>query len=148
MKAMNPANVKEEDDEEGEEEEQVVPAPTKRQKKEDKKIAAQKKQELLKKVFKPHVNWSRHDYDTHDGLYERICPTGGPGGLACCEVCSSAYSRYLLATAHDVEIQSIHNAGKEVEECIGFMKETRDKLQYKVQVARQQAPPLKHDVEV
>jgi len=113
--------------------------------KEEKVVATKSKQELLNKVFKPHVEWTRHDFDTHDRLYEQLCPTGGPGGLACCEVCSSAYSRYLNQTSQDIEVQSIHNAGTEVQECIGFMKVTRDKLQKKVIAARRQAPPLKRD---
>ena len=87
----------------------------------------------------------KHDYDIHERLYEQLCPTGGPGGLACCEVCSAAYSRYLNQTSQDIETQSIHNAGTEVKECIGFMKETRDKLQKKVAAARTQAPPVKQD---
>lgn len=106
------------------------------------------KQELLDKVFKPHVEWTRHDYDTHDGLYEQLCPTGGPGGLACCAFCSTAYSRFLNQTSRDLEGQSIHNAGKEVEECMEFMGDTRDVLEKKMQVARTQPPPLRRDVAV
>lgn len=116
--------------------------------KEQKVAATQSKQELLSKVFKPHVEWTKHDYDTHERLYKQLCPTGGPGGLACCEVCSSAYSRYLNQTSQDIGVQSVHNAGTEVQECIGFMNETRNKLQKKVVVARKQAPPLKRDFAV
>ena len=101
--------------------------------------------ELLQKVFSSHVEWTRHDYDTHDRLYEQLCPTGGPGGLVCCEVCSTAYSRYLNQTSTDLGVQTVHQVGKEVEELVGFMHETRSKLQKKVFLARQQAPPLKRD---
>jgi hypothetical protein len=45
------------------------------------------KEEMLEKIFTPHVAWTHHDCDTHDGLYEQLCPTGGPGGLACCQAC-------------------------------------------------------------
>lgn len=110
-----------------------------------KEASSQLQQELLNKVFKPHVQWTKHDYDTHDRLYEQLCPTGGPGGLTCCEVCSSAYSRYLTQTSQDVEEQSIHHAATEVQECTDFMKETQEKLRTKVKAARQQAPPLPRD---
>lgn len=113
--------------------------------KEQKVAANDKKKELLQKVFASHVEWTPHDYDTHDGLYEQLCPTGGPGGLVCCEVCSTAYSRYLNQTSTDLDEQTVHQVGKEVQELVGFTQETRNKLQTKVIVARQQAPPLKRD---
>jgi hypothetical protein len=96
---------------------------------------------LLQQVFAPAVEWTPHDYDGHNKLYEQLCPTGGPGGLICCQTCASAYSRYLTQTANDIEVQTIHNIGKEVQELVGFMEETRSKLQDKVGLARQQDPP-------
>jgi hypothetical protein len=113
---------------------------------EEQKVASTKtKKELLEKVFSSHVEWTRHDFDTHDRLYEQLCPTGGPGGLVCCEVCATAYSRFLNQTSTDLDTQTVHQVGKEVQELVGFMKETRSKLQKKVALARTQAPPLKRD---
>lgn len=129
------------DDAEDEEEEVETPLADKKRP----AVPYSNKKELLNKVFRPHVQWTKHDYDTHDRLYEQLCPSGGPGGLTCCEVCSAAYSRYLTQTAQDVEVQTIHNAGMEIKECTEFMKDTQKKLQDKVQVARTKAPPLPRD---
>lgn len=96
---------------------------------------------LLQQIFAPDIEWTPHDYDGHDNVYEQLCPTGGPGGLICCQFCVSAYSRYLSQTANDIEVQTIHNIGTEVRELVGFMEETRNKLQDKVGLARRQAPP-------
>lgn len=96
---------------------------------------------LLHHAFAPDIEWTPHDYDGHDNLYEQLCPAGGPGGLICCQFCVSAYSQYLTQTANEIEVQTIHNIGKEVQELIGFMKQTRNKLQDKVGLARRQAPP-------
>lgn len=108
---------------------------------EEKQEEVAKAPALLQQVFAPAVEWAAHDYDAHDNLYEQLCPTGGPGGLICCQTCASAYSRYLTQTANDIEVQTIHNIGKEVQELVGFMEETRSKLQDKIGLARQQGPP-------
>ena len=103
-------------------------------------------EEVLQKVFTPHVTWTRHDYDL-DGLYQQLCPTGGPGGLACCHVCSLAYSNFLNRTSQDLDVQATHNAATEVQECLKFMQETRDTLDTKMTIARTQPIPLKRGVE-
>ena len=100
------------------------------------------KEEMLHKVFTPHVTWTRHDYDLDDGLYQQLCPTGGPGGLACCHVCSFAYSNFLNQTSRDLDVQATHNAATEVQECLQFMDETRNKLHMKMNTARTQPIPL------
>ena len=112
-------------------------------------VAEEKKQEewasapaiLHHHVFAPDIEWTPHDFSKHDNLYEQLCPSGGPGGLICCQFCVSAYSQYLTQTANDIEVQTIHNISKEVQELIGFMKQTRNKRQDKLDLARRQAPP-------
>jgi hypothetical protein len=47
----------------------------------------------------------------------------------------------LTQTANDIEVQTIHNIGNEVQELVGFMEETRSKLQDKIGLARQQGLP-------
>jgi hypothetical protein len=108
---------------------------------EEKQEEVAKAPAMLQRVFAPAVEWAPHDYDAHDNLYEQLCPMGGPGGLICCQTCASAYSGYLTQTANDIEVQTIHNIGKEVQELVGYIEETRSKLQDKVGLARQQDPP-------
>jgi hypothetical protein len=49
----------------------------------------------------------------------------------------------LNQTSQDLDVQATHNAVMEVQECLQFMQETRDKLQTKMKIARTQAVPLK-----
>ena len=69
------------------------------------------------------------------------CPKGGPGGLICCEGCSDAFSRFLTITALDAEHQTRHNVGKEVQELLGYVEESRFGIMTAVQVARKQPLP-------
>ena len=96
---------------------------------------------ILQQVFAPYIVWTPHDYDSQPNLHEQLCPTGGPGGLVCCHVCASAYSRYLAQAVTDMDTQNLEHAGNEVQELMGFMDETRSKLQGKVRLAQHQKPP-------
>jgi hypothetical protein len=53
----------------------------------------------------------------------------------------------LNQTSQDLDVQATHNAVMEVQECLQFMQETRDKLQTKMKIARTQAVPLKRHLE-
>ena len=69
------------------------------------------------------------------------CPSGGPGGLICCDYCSAAFSKLLADTAKDAEVQTRHNVGKEVQELLGYLDENRFALMIAVQAARNDPLP-------
>ena len=72
--------------------------------------------------------------------YKEVCPTGGPGGLICCEHCSQKYSTYLNRMSCDMEIQKRHKCGKQIEELMTFLEQSREELDQSMIKARQIIP--------
>ena len=92
----------------------------------------------LRPSYRKDVIWEPHTFD-EKGIPK--CPIGGPGGLICCSDCSSAFSGFLTDTARDAELQTRHNVGKEVQELLGYVEESRFAIMTAVQVARKQPLP-------
>lgn len=66
--------------------------------------------------------------DTTPTTYEP-CPSGGPGGLICCSYCTTAYSRFLVNTAKEMEAQSVFRVGQEVSEILEMLEDAKQRLQ-------------------
>jgi hypothetical protein len=108
-------------------------------------------QQPTENAFNPEIIFARDvEFSPHplgggpfgSQSYNQACPTGGPGGLICCDVCCTAYSQYLTQTAKDIELQRTEKAGKEVNEILEFLEEGRAALDRAAKVARKIIPPL------
>jgi hypothetical protein len=95
-------------------------------------------------LFAPDIHWTPHPFDGKEEnvSYSNICPTGGPGGLICCEVCTATYSKYLSATYQDVEEQRTSKVAGELTQLVGFMTNTKKKLGKTVRRARKKSIPI------
>lgn len=84
-----------------------------------------------------NMEWTPHDLDSEP----QVCPDGGPSGLACCETCAYAYSRFMTRTVQDMEGRRMEAVANNVEELLGYIEETRMQLMVTAQAARQKPPP-------
>ena len=81
--------------------------------------------------------------DTNDiSSYGEACIDAGPGGLICCEDCSSKYNAYLTSTMDDVETQRMNKGIHEVTEILDILNEKKDKLKEAADCAKMKLPPL------
>lgn len=78
--------------------------------------------------------WNQSEFDSHVKTYDK-CPTGGPGGLICCALCSSSYSRLLTNTAKEMETQTVAKIGREVCELVELLRDAQLRLQQAVDVS-------------
>lgn len=86
--------------------------------------------------------WSESAFDGKDESYfEALCPSGGPGGLICCAVCSKIYSNFLSQTAKDIEVQKTRKIAEEAKEMIKFIEQGRTELDRSVSAAKRRVPP-------
>jgi len=92
-------------------------------------------------LFARDLNWTPHVFDKPDISYSMLCPHGGPGGLVCCEACTSTYSNFLSKTAKDMETQRIANLGSEVKELIQFTRDAKSRLSESVKTTRRKPVP-------
>lgn len=70
---------------------------------------------------------AENDIDDDTPTYSP-CPNGGPGGLICCSHCTASYSRSLSNTAKEMELQSIANAGQEMNEILDLLADAKQRL--------------------
>jgi hypothetical protein len=95
-----------------------------------------------KKLFITEVSWTAATTWEEGVSYDKCCPTGGPGGLICCQACAKLYSSYLDTTVKDLEIQRTHKIGSEVKEILGYLEKEKTDLDRVAAVARRKAPPI------
>jgi hypothetical protein len=60
------------------------------------------------------------------------CPHGGPGGLICCEHCTSHYSNKLSKTGSELEAHLVSKIGIEVSELMELLSDAQSRLQQAV----------------
>lgn len=93
-------------------------------------------------VFAKEVDFRPYSFGSHGESYNQACPTGGPGGLICCEECAKKYSRYLSNTVKDMEVHRVNRNGREVQELLEFLQQGRTTLDHAYSVAEKKIPPL------
>jgi hypothetical protein len=74
--------------------------------------------------------------------YDEACIDAGPGGLICCEDCSSKYNAYLTSTIDDAETQRMNKGTQEVTEILDILNEKKDMLKGAADSAKMKIPPL------
>mmetsp|Transcript_12098 Transcript_12098/g.34661 ORF Transcript_12098/g.34661 Transcript_12098/m.34661 type:complete len:507 (-) Transcript_12098:109-1629(-) len=74
--------------------------------------------------------------------YDRSCPEGGPGGLICCERCSTNYHLFLTRTSEDMETYRMNKEAGEVTEILEFLNQKKQILKDAVNNAKTKIPPL------
>mmetsp|Transcript_15284 Transcript_15284/g.21298 ORF Transcript_15284/g.21298 Transcript_15284/m.21298 type:complete len:321 (+) Transcript_15284:167-1129(+) len=94
-----------------------------------------------KNHFQHDVDWTPHTFDSQTHSYENTCPTGGPGGLICCEMCANVYSQYMSQTATELEAVCVEKVEKEAKELMGFLRDSHAKLNDAVENARRKPAP-------
>mmetsp|Transcript_9828 Transcript_9828/g.20423 ORF Transcript_9828/g.20423 Transcript_9828/m.20423 type:complete len:371 (-) Transcript_9828:27-1139(-) len=122
-------------DEREEEEEQETPE--KEEKKEEKVIEAQVDRSA--EIFSKDITWRSLPEETSE---DESCPTGGPGGLICCESCSARFNLLLTRTSEDVESHRMIKESGEVTEILGLLAQKKSELKEAVNVASKKIPPL------
>lgn len=100
-------------------------------------------------IFTQDVQWTSHVFDLKgkDGkfAYQMSCPTGGPGGLICCDQCTKAYSNYMSNSTKNIEEQKSQNVCQEVTDIVQFLDDAKSKLDKAVKLVQQRTGrgPLK-----
>lgn len=85
-------------------------------------------------ALKREVVWSQSEFDAHVATYSK-CPTGGPGGLICCEPCTQSYSTLLNDTTKEMESQTVSTVGREVSELIELLYDAQVRLKQALDLA-------------
>lgn len=98
------------------------------------------------KVFTEEVAWTPVEAWKEGDSYDKICSTGGPGGLICCQECAKKYSTFMEDTMKDLEVQRTHKLGTDVKEIIGLLDQARTDLERIGSIARKKPPPIKRRV--
>lgn len=97
-------------------------------------------------IFSKEITWrpltTSSENDDDDFAYDQSCPDGGPGGLICCDSCSSKYNLFLTKTSEDVETLRVIKESGEVTEILGFLGQKKDILKDAVNSAKTKIPPL------
>jgi hypothetical protein len=89
------------------------------------------KSTTLPTFFAKTIEWTPHAYDEAPNdtpAYESSCPSGGPGGLICCEICTRKYSQFLSTTSKDIETQKTKQVNEEVMQLLGFLSGAKEQL--------------------
>mmetsp|Transcript_10304 Transcript_10304/g.28436 ORF Transcript_10304/g.28436 Transcript_10304/m.28436 type:complete len:440 (+) Transcript_10304:26-1345(+) len=74
--------------------------------------------------------------------YKMLCPTGGPGGLICCSICTANYSKFMMETEQNLENQETEQLGWETTTLVHLLKQTKRRLQQSIPAARKVPPPV------
>lgn len=111
-----------------------------------KKIHETKDEEAAKnqkeiKVFTEEITWNPTEVWKEGDSYDKICPTGGPGGLICCHDCAKKYCSFLDETMKDLEVQRTHKLGNEVKEIVSLLEKSKNELEQIGCAARRKPPP-------
>mmetsp|Transcript_14784 Transcript_14784/g.21864 ORF Transcript_14784/g.21864 Transcript_14784/m.21864 type:complete len:723 (-) Transcript_14784:89-2257(-) len=80
------------------------------------------------------IYW-KDELASHVESYQ-ACPTGGPGGLICCDFCTASYSRLMCDTSKEMERQTISKVGREVSEMLELLRDAQLRMQQAVEVAK------------
>ena len=121
---------------------------TAKEKKKEKEISKESKEKAAKekterdKVFSKDIVWTPYKFGEEGEDYDQACPTGGPGGLICCDDCTKKYSLYMSRTVKDIEIQRTHKVGNEAKEILEFLGDGTKTLGRAIGVAKKKVPPL------
>ena len=65
------------------------------------------------------------------------CPSGGPGGLICCQLCSAEYSRLLSRTSREIDVQVVAQAGREVGELMELLRDAQLRLRLATDISKE-----------
>ena len=95
----------------------------------------------VQSIFSKEIIW-RPISSKESFTYDQSCPAGGPGGLICCEICSTKYNTFLTATSEDVETHRILKESGEVTEILEFLGQKKDILKEAIKTAKTKVPPL------
>mmetsp|Transcript_2479 Transcript_2479/g.5956 ORF Transcript_2479/g.5956 Transcript_2479/m.5956 type:complete len:368 (+) Transcript_2479:342-1445(+) len=131
---IDSTNVKNVTLDEKEEETQATPE---EEKKEEKVVEAQVDRSA--EIFSKDITWRPLPEETSE---DESCPTGGPGGLICCESCSTKFNLSLTRTSEDVESHRMIKESGEVTEILGFLAQKKTELKEAVNAASKKIPPL------
>ena len=93
-------------------------------------------------IFSKEITWRPFSSSENDFAYDKLCPRGGPGGLICCETCSTKYNMFLTRTSEDVETYRMVKESGEVTEILGFLGQKKTNLKDAVNAAQKKVPPL------
>jgi hypothetical protein len=117
-----------EDQKEEEEEEEELDPPLPPKPKEDPRIKA---------IFPKQIQWTPLDFSDFNLLvsYEGTCPTGGPGGLICCNACFQRYNNFLGSTMDDLESQQLKHETAEVKELGQYLEGAQNDLIHTIDMA-------------
>lgn len=105
-------------------------------------IAAEGKNQRTEEIFSKEITWRPFYFSRSNLTYDQSCPAGGPGGLICCEICSTKYNVFLTRTSEDLETQRMIKESGEVTEILGFLSQKKDMLKEAVNCAKTKLPPL------
>lgn len=92
-------------------------------------------------VFKADFSWTPLDVWNDGKTFDKACPSGGPGGLICCQECNKLYSSYLDKTLKEMEVQRTDKVGGELKELLTFLDKEKSGLERAANFARKKAPP-------
>eukprot|EP00536_Pseudo-nitzschia_multiseries_P015550 jgi/Psemu1/263041/estExt_Genewise1Plus.C_9080027 len=93
-------------------------------------------------IFSKEIIWRPFSFSEENATYDQSCPEGGPGGLICCERCSTKYNLLLTRTSEDVESYRMNKEAGEVTEILDFLNEKKQILKDAVNSAKTKIPPL------
>jgi hypothetical protein len=97
-------------------------------------------------IFRRDFQWSSHPFDANPDSYRLSCPVGGPGGLICCDFCSTAYSNFLTETHNDLESQKISLVATETSELTRLFLNDASSLEKTYRTTKRR-PPVKKKVQ-
>jgi hypothetical protein len=92
----------------------------------------------IRAIFPKQVEWKPLAFSDFNLLvsYEGTCPSGGPGGLICCEACSERYNNFLGSTMDNLETQRLKHETDEVKELSQYLEGTQNDLIHTIDKAR------------
>lgn len=85
-------------------------------------------------ALKREIVWNQAEFDAHVVSYKK-CPSGGPGGLICCAICTANYSRLLSETSKEMDAQTVSSIGREVSELMQLLHDAKERLQQSTDVS-------------
>lgn len=87
---------------------------------------------LIDQIFPKVLSWTPHPLDEGD----MPCPTGGPGGLICCEYCQAHFTQYLDQTCRELEEQKIGKVASDISQMLMYSQSTLSSLKQSTAAAK------------
>ncbi|KAG7368011.1 NUMOD3 motif protein [Nitzschia inconspicua] len=92
--------------------------------------------ERIREIFPKEIVWRPFSFSNEQShvvvddiaSYSGRCPTGGPGGLICCQLCSKKYSSFLSQTMEDLETSRMKLEMSEVKEVMKLVEKSEKEL--------------------